>query len=273
MINNHKAEFNKIFNQFSHRHNRYDVFRDFIMMAGFSIQNSVLKCESIEAEYMDIVKRYKKEEVNLFPKLLAELTLGLEAEMGDFLGDIFMSLDLGESRMGQFFTPYHLAKLMSDLCVGDKLSALSGKPFITLSEPACGAGGMIVAVAQSMLEAGFNPSEQLWVEARDLDPVAAMMCYCQLSLLGVPARVITGNTLTLEQSRVFYTPTHYLNNWSYKLNKYWNKDVVEQKEEEIVINTIPKIRSIDTIPAQEVFTKTFVHLESNVEKGENFSLF
>jgi len=270
MISNHKAQFIKIFNQFSHRHNRYNVFRDFIMMSGFSIQNSILKCESIEAEYMAIVKRYTKEEVHLFPKLLAELTLGLNAEMGDFLGDIFMSLEFGEARMGQFFTPYHLAKLMSDLCVGDKLSALSGKPFITLSEPTCGAGGMIIAVAQSMLEAGFTPFENLWVEARDIDDVAAMMCYVQLSLLGIPARVVTGNTLTLEENRVFYTPTHYLNNWSYKLNKYWNEDSTEDNKKEIVIDATLEIPKSE-IALEEVSAEAFLPIE--VEKGENFSFF
>ncbi len=270
MVNNHKAEFIKIFSQFSHRKNRYDVFRDFIMMSGFSLQNSILKCEYIEAEYMDIVKRYTKEEVHLFPKLLAELTLGLNAEMGDFLGEIFMSLGFGESRMGQFFTPYSVAKLMADLCVGDKVSALSNKPFITLSEPTCGAGGMIIAVAQSMLEAGFTPFENLWVEARDIDYVAAMMCYVQLSLLGIPARVVTGNTLTLEENRVFYTPTHYLNNWNYKLNKYWSKENTEDNEKEIVIDTALELTN-SAVVSEEVSAETFIPIE--VEKGENFSFF
>ncbi|MGP0897066.1 SAM-dependent DNA methyltransferase, partial [Serratia sp. CY83726] len=43
----------------------------------------------------------------------------------------------------------------------------------------------------------------------DIDPVAARMCYIQLSLLGIPARVVIGNSLTLKYQREMYTPFWY----------------------------------------------------------------
>jgi precorrin-3B methylase len=35
------------------------------------------------------------------------------------------------------------------------------------------------------------------------------MCYIQLSLLGIPARVVIGNSLTLKYQREMYTPFLY----------------------------------------------------------------
>ncbi|MFT2793857.1 hypothetical protein ACMV5I_28085 [Serratia sp. T13T92] len=72
---------------------------------------------------------------------------------------------------------------------------------------------MVLAYAQCMLEAGLNPSEHLYVNCIDIDPIAADMAFIQLSLLGIPAEVITGNALTLKCSRVRYTPVYYINGW------------------------------------------------------------
>lgn len=42
--------------------------------------------------------------------------------------------------------------------------------------------------------------------------------FIQLSLLGIAAEVVTGNTLTMQLSRVRYTPVYYLNGFEEKLN-------------------------------------------------------
>ncbi|QQN37445.1 hypothetical protein JHW33_23345 (plasmid) [Rahnella aceris] len=102
---------------------------------------------------------------------------------------------------------------MARLLFPKAAETINKEGWVTLSEPCCGAAGMVVAYAESMLEAGFNPSEQLFAHCIDLDPVAADMAFIQLSLLGIPAEVVTGNTLTLEFSRVRYTPVYYANDW------------------------------------------------------------
>ena len=68
------------------------------------------------------------------------------------------------------------------------------------------------------LEAGFNPSEQMFAHCIDIDPIAADMSFIQLSLLGIPAQVVTGNALTLECSRVRYTPVYCINNFEKRLD-------------------------------------------------------
>ncbi len=92
------------------------------------------------------------------------------------------------------------------------------KPFITLSEPACGAGCMVLAFADALNRAGYASHRYLWVSATDIDPLAAGMAYIQLSLCGVAGEVVIGNALCDERRRVLLTPGHYLGNWSLRLN-------------------------------------------------------
>ncbi|MFY7215328.1 SAM-dependent DNA methyltransferase, partial [Enterobacter cloacae complex sp. LZL001] len=51
----------------------------------------------------------------------------------------------------------------------------------------------------------------------DIDPMVADMAFIQLALLGIPAKVVTGNTLTLKANRVRYTPVYYFNDWQGRL--------------------------------------------------------
>ena len=43
------------------------------------------------------------------------------------------------------------------------------------------------------------------------------LAFIQLALLGIPAKVVTGNTLTLKANRVRYTPVYYFNDWQGRL--------------------------------------------------------
>ena len=99
---------------------------------------------------------------------------------------------------------------------GDQLKDIK-QPFITLSEPTCGADGMVLAFVKVMLSQGHNPARKLWVQCVDIDRLAALMCYVQLSLWHVPAQVVVGNSLTLETREVFYTPAHYMGAWDIRL--------------------------------------------------------
>lgn len=129
-----------------------------------------------------------------------------------------MELGLGSNEMGQFFTPYPLARLIASLTAGDEQQQqLKTCPWITLSEPTSGAGGMVIAFAEVMLQRGLNPAEQLLVTATDIDPLAADMTFIQLSLLGIPAIVNTGNSLALTVTRTRYTLVWYINNWEARI--------------------------------------------------------
>ncbi|WP_176207157.1 N-6 DNA methylase, partial [Salmonella enterica] len=216
--NPHVQRFVSLFNQTAPDENRWQVFSDFVHMAACSLYNALHRDEAFEADYMRRVGRYSREDANNMSCLLAEVIQGLEFCPTDFLGQIFMNLELGNARHGQFFTPYNVSHTMAQMTLSDGLPVLTSgeRDFITVSDPACGAGGMIVALAEAMLEAGFNPQKQMMAYCVDIDPVAAMMCYIQLSLMGIPAIVATGNSLTVEIKREMATPMFVLGHWHYR---------------------------------------------------------
>lgn len=197
---------------------RYDVFRDFVTMTAISLRNAVIMDKALEQEYLNLIGAYQKTDQQQFPKLLALLVELLEFGPQDVLGGLFETLELTSKDKGQFFTPNPISQLMSNILGCDELKHFD-KPFITLSEPACGAGGMVLAFVKQMLAVGYNPADRLWVQCIDVDRLAALMCYVQLSLWHVPAEVIVGNTLSLEVREKWFTPAHTLGNWSYKLQR------------------------------------------------------
>ncbi|AQV28313.1 Uncharacterised protein [Enterobacter kobei] len=76
---------------------------------------------------------------------------------------------------------------------------------------------MLIAYAECLLEADINPSMHMFGSCIDIDPVAADMAFIQMSLLGIAAEVVTGNTLTMQFRRVRYTPVYYLNGFEKRL--------------------------------------------------------
>ena len=228
--NPHRAAFIALFNATAPYENRYQVFSDFIHMSMSALYNRLLMNETFEQDYMRRVARYQPEDVSRFSQLLGEVVCGLEFDVCDFLGSIFMELGLGSKRTCQYFTPDSITSMMAQLLMADGLKALDSgeKAFLTISDPACGAGGTVIAYYKAMREAGYNPQQQLFALCVDIDPLAAMMTYIQLSLLGLPAEIIIGNSLTVEYHQVLHTPMYFMGFWRNKLQRRWASE--EEKE-------------------------------------------
>lgn len=217
--NYNKQSFISLFNSIARHKHRYSVFSDFVTMSAIALHNAVNKNQKLEDEYLAIVARYSKEEVNEFCELFANFVELMEPEPTDVLGSLYMELEVSNLNNGQFFTPHELSLLLARMTYGDVLDSMksSNKPFITLSEPACGAGGMVLAFVNEMLKKGVNSAEKLYVQCIDIDRLAGLMCYLQLSLWHVPAEIIIGNTLTMEFREVYYTPSYYMGDWDTRL--------------------------------------------------------
>lgn len=212
----------KLISGLSYKHSAHQIFSDFIEMGAISISNAVDKpqYEAREARYMEIIKRYKREEIDVFPQLLGELGMTLEDGPDDVLGKLFHELELHNTYKGQFFTPYELCKMMAmmTLC-DDHRETIRDRGFITASEPACGGGAMIIALAEAMKGEGINYQQALHVTAVDLDIRCVHMAYLQFSLLHIPAVIVHGNTLSLEEFGHWYTPAHIMGGWNWKLRR------------------------------------------------------
>lgn len=210
-------DFLDVFNGIAPSKHRYTVFTDFVTMMAISLHNAVRKDETLEAEYLRCIKGYKREDQFFFPKLLAIFVDISEGEPYDHFGQLFMELGFSEDRKGQFFTPPELAEMMARMTFIGLQEKLERQAFVTLTEPACGAGSMLLAAVKVLMKAGYNPAHVVWIQAVDIDRVSALMCYIQLTLWHIPAEIIVGNALTLEYREHWYTPSHYLGGWKQKL--------------------------------------------------------
>lgn len=204
------------------RHDLHGLFSDCMETAAIALSNSVdyASRDAREKRYLDIVGRYMRDVVDIFPKVLGEIVLALEAAPGDLLGAVYTELELQSAARGQFFTPYDICRAMAEMTLGDqeRLTRLIERDgFVRAAEPACGAGAMIIALAEAMRVQGINYQQHLHVTAVDIDRRAAHMAYIQFTLMHIPAVVIVGNSLSLEMHDHWYTPAHILGGWSAKL--------------------------------------------------------
>lgn len=195
------------------------VFADFVELSCLALSNAVDKAQFDvrEARYHEIRKGYAREEFVRFAEMLGLLTLTMEqAGFDDVLGGLYMELELGNARSGQFFTPYNVSQMMASMMVGDP-PEMPPHGFIDAIEPACGAGGMVVAMADALRQAGVDHQRCLHVTCIDIDLRCVHMTYLQTSLLHIPAIVVHGNSLSGEVWDRWYTPAHVLGGWRDRL--------------------------------------------------------
>lgn len=149
-----------------------------------------------ERQYISTIKRYSKAEQEVFSTLLAIIVEALDRDPDqDFLGEMFMGLDLGNHWKGQFFTPYDICRMMSEITITDLEDHIEKKGWVGIHDPCCGAGALLIAARNTMVRNKRGFREALYV-AQDIDRTAALMCYIQLSLLGCAGYVVVGNSLT-----------------------------------------------------------------------------
>lgn len=218
----------KLLEGLSNRYSKWEVWQDFIIMSAIGIANALggPYKEDREKQYMSRARKYSREEMEAFAQMFAEVTLELDRNPDqDFLGDLFMSLDLGNQWKGQFFTPYSVCRAMSAITYGDDLrKKIEEKGWVSVNDPACGAGALLIAFANECRRPGrdINYQTSVLFTAQDIDFLAGMMCYIQLSLLGCPGYVVIDDTLSKpavsvddrgliprEGPNVWYTPMYF----------------------------------------------------------------
>ena len=141
-------KFLKSFQKLTYRRRAWDVWRDYILLHACSISNVLDKdnYDQREKRYLKIIHQYSKEEQAIFPELAAYTTMALDQNQEqDFLGKMFMRLDLGIRSAGQFFTPYHVCELMAEVVAPNALEKIEQYGYISINDPCCGAGATLIA--------------------------------------------------------------------------------------------------------------------------------
>ena len=194
----HKKQIIDSIKAMSGRYAPYNIFSDWVAMSAIAIQNGCSlvhnkNWQKREQLYIDIAKNYTEKELEQFAQMFVWLGYALEEEFSDVLGEVYMESGMGNKYTGQFFTPFHLSELCAKLDLAPDRLPETGR--ISLNEPSCGGGGMIIAACKVLHEAGFDYQRRLDVVAQDLDWKGVYMTYLQLSLIGCRAIVVQGDTL------------------------------------------------------------------------------
>jgi len=209
-------------NSLGRRHPLSQVFRDWVEYAAIEIANRFDRSQFPEREkrFLAIARKYEQPDRFLFPEMLIYFGMEFARTEKDVFGPLVNELELGSRQMAQHVTPWEVSYAMARMTFAskDKLAAtIEENGYITALEPACGAGGMCLAVARVMEEAGFNYPECLHVTAIDIDPMCTQMTFIQTSLLAIPAIVYHGNTLADKIYEHWLTPMHVLGHWDRRL--------------------------------------------------------
>ncbi len=174
------------------------IFADFVRLAACSLAPRVTvdgRSVSVrEAEYMETIGRYDAREASLFQDAFHQFIEQAEREdHRDVLGRTYIewAANCDKKARGEFYTPPEVSELLATMTIDAPTVIAEGRA-IRICEPACGAGGMILATAKL-----FAPDH--WhlprFTAIDINPTACDMAFINTTLWSVPCEVICGNAL------------------------------------------------------------------------------
>lgn len=239
-----EKEFLKTFKSLTYKHRAWDVWNDFVVMAACSLSNPVdkLHYEERERRYLRIIKKYDKEEQNKFPTLFAHTVMALEFNPEqDFLGKLYTRLGLQDEGRKQHFTPYSICQVMADITMTDIVKQVRENGYITLNDPCCGAGATLIAgincAKRRLGEACLNFQNHVLVTAQDIDETVALMCYIQLSLLGMAGYIKVGNTFSEPMisndslENYWFTPMYFSDVWAMRRAVHQMEELFQRDRE------------------------------------------
>lgn len=207
----------KLLEKGTYRTNAHEFLSDFFECAAIAVSNKFdfTQAEEREKRYLNIMERHDDETRRLMAEMFAMthglLTSQIEPDVGfgDYLGELYMRSETSNSKAGQFFTPYCVSKLCAEVSINDVdvEKYKQQDKILTVNEPACGSGGMLIAAADVLYNRyGFNIARNLLIECSDIDSRCVHMSYLQLGLAGIPAVIYRRNTLTMETWECWKTP-------------------------------------------------------------------
>ena len=201
--------------------NAHEFLSDVFECGAIAISNrfDAVQAKSREERYLQIMKKYDADMreliVQVFARIYTLLTSQINPNVGfnDYLGELYMRSETSNSKAGQFFTPYNLSKACAMICINSGMveEYIQQDKILTLSEPACGAGGMVIAAADILYyQYHFNYSRNLLVECSDIDSRCVHMSYLQLGLAGIPAVIYQRDTLSMQTWQRWETPAYIM---------------------------------------------------------------
>ena len=176
---------------------RGQAFEDLLEMSVCALSGGVM-----EEQYLAVVKKHSdgkkgKRGVDTLAELFGRLVNSMEDtqnDIKDVLGDLFVgSISYGEG--GQYFSPEPICRMMANLTVGEVSDDPQHETKV-VSDPCCGSGRMLLAVAEL---------QRHWIfVGQDIDLRCVRMTGINLALRNLYGYVVWGNTFKNEQRLVYH---------------------------------------------------------------------
>lgn len=182
-----------------HKYNYDEIFFDWVRCMFYTYANTCNKVgySDREEKFKRIVDKHGKEVIEVFLECHAELVMLFEKGIDDYLGKIHHQLGVHNKMKGQFFTPFHIAKMIAETQVSDVIKKLE-EGRIKIADSACGSACLPLALLAVLKEKGINYQKNVLVVCSDLDENAIQMAYVQLTIVGAKAKCENKNSLTGE---------------------------------------------------------------------------
>lgn len=170
-------------------YNSYRVFEDWVGLMFYAFQRD-------DPHYLEIMGQYRntgpmgQREAGHFANATACLLEYMQATHEEVLGTLFEEY-ASNPYMGQFFTPSSVAQVTARIC---QTLSMTGDRF-TVLDPACGAGGCLIAAAK---EQTFEQNNRAFFLGHDIDLSCARMTALNLMFFNLDGIVLWGNHLALE---------------------------------------------------------------------------
>lgn len=199
-----EKEFLKLFDKLTYSRSAWQVWEDLMTVMACSISNAVdrtpNKFKRREEQYERSIKNLGGVEIPA--QIFSTVVMALEENPNqDFLGKLYMNLNLGSHWHGQFFTPYHISEFMAKITIQeDCQKEIEKKGYVSICDPCVGAGAMLIAAATAFRKQKIDYQTSVIFVGQDIDPIVAKMAYIQLSLLGCAGYITVGNSLTNPQT-------------------------------------------------------------------------
>lgn len=174
-----------------------------------SAETDPIHAKERHERYLQIVKDMAPDVVTAYARMTALIYLAVkenEDDPCDILGAIYHHLRLNNEWNGQFFTPDEISRMMALLINPACEASLEEKGFVAINEPTCGSGTMVIGAVWAMMQNHIDYQKKSLFVAQDIDIRCVWMTYIQLTLYRIPAVVIHGNTLTMEEWSHWITP-------------------------------------------------------------------
>ncbi len=190
-MTNHYDQFVKTLHKLEYKHDLSKAFNDLLTVGICSFHRTNIQTqlqeqdEANETLYMNTIKSYKRDDLNILAEALGVLQLNvLDNPYSDILGEFFMQ-HITKGQNGQYFTPEHVCDMMALIQCGNDQSERN-----RIFDPACGSGRMLLSAAKQ--------NHKNYFFGADNSETCAKMATLNFFLNGLSGEVAWMNSLSME---------------------------------------------------------------------------